>query len=206
MRRAPAFGQRRPALRLTRTRALLAGGLVLGVGATMTLATWSDTEYAAVTFTAGTFSLVGSPDGTTFSEHPEAPGASLDFTLSPTALVPGTTVYALYSVKTAATSVAGTATLTGDPTNSDGFRTYLSYGVTAIAGTSCSSATHSAGTEVVPAGSALTVGAAGGLAVSAVGASVINYCLAVTLKTDAPSNMQGEQLSLLWSVVGTTDS
>ena len=193
-------------MRLTRTRALLAGGLVLGVGATMTLATWSDNENATSTFTAGTFSLVGSTDGTTFSEHPEAPGASLDFALSPTALIPGTTVYALYSVKTAATSVAGTATLTGDSANSDGFRTYFSYGVTAIAGTTCSSATHSAGAEVVPAGSALTVGAAGGLTVSAAGASVINYCLAVTLKTDAPSDMQGAELSVRWGFVGTTDS
>jgi predicted ribosomally synthesized peptide with SipW-like signal peptide len=178
--------------------------MVLGVGATMTLAAWTDSENATATLTAGTFSLVGSTNGTTFSEHPDAPGASLVFTLSPTALTPGLTVYSLYSVKTAATSVAGTSTLTADAGNSAGLGAYLSYGVTAIAGTTCSSSTYSAGTAIVPTGSALTAGAAAGQAVDEAGASVINYCLAVTLPLTVPNAAQGTSLTARWSFVGTT--
>ncbi len=177
---------------------------MLGVGAAMTLAAWTDSENATATLTAGTFSLVGSTDGTAFSEHPEAPGASLVFTLTPSALTPGTTVYALYSVKTAATSVAGTTTLTGDAGNSAGLGAYLSYGVTAIATTTCSSSTYSAGTVIVPAGSALTVSATAGQTVDVAGASVINYCLAVTLPLTVPNAAQGTSLTARWNFVGTT--
>src|SRR5690606_31735774 len=49
-------------------RALLAGGLVLGVGTAVTLAAWNDSEFASGTFRAGTFDLEGSTDGTTFSQ------------------------------------------------------------------------------------------------------------------------------------------
>jgi len=52
-----------------KVRAVLAGGLVLGVGAAVTLAAWNDSEFATGTFTAGTFNLEGSTDGTTFTDH-----------------------------------------------------------------------------------------------------------------------------------------
>ena len=52
-------------------RAILAGGLVLGVGAAVTLAAWNDSEFVTGTFTAGTFNMQGSTtDGTTFTDHP----------------------------------------------------------------------------------------------------------------------------------------
>ncbi|MEJ7649283.1 MAG: SipW-dependent-type signal peptide-containing protein [Nakamurella sp.] len=38
-------------------RAVLAAGLVLGVGGAVTLAAWNDSEYATGTFTAGTFNM-----------------------------------------------------------------------------------------------------------------------------------------------------
>lgn len=79
--------------------AILAGGLVLGVGAAVTLAAWNDSEFASSTFTAGSFTFTGSTDGTTFAENPAAPGASLDFELSPTNLAPGDSVYAPYSLR-----------------------------------------------------------------------------------------------------------
>ena len=43
-------------------RAILAGGLVLGVGAAVTLAAWNDSEFVTGTFTAGTFNLRGVDD------------------------------------------------------------------------------------------------------------------------------------------------
>ena len=201
MRRHPLPERRRG---LTRMRAVLAGGLVFGVGAAVTLAAWTDQEHASSTFIAGTFSIVGAADGVTFTDHPTAPGATLNFLLTPTTMAPGTTVYALYSVKTAATSVAGNIQLTGDAANNTGLGAYLTYGVTRIAGTTCSAATFGGGTVDVPTGSALTSGAAGSVAVSGAGASVVNYCFAVTLPVGAPNAAQGTTLTGHWIITGTT--
>lgn len=201
MRRLPPVERRRG---LTRMRAVLAGGLVFGVGAAVTLAAWTDQEHASSTFTAGSFSIVGAADGVTFTDHPTAPGATLTFVVAPTALAPGSTVYALYSVKTAATSVAGNIQLTADAANSAGLGAYLTYGVTRIAGTTCSAATFGGGTVAVATGSALTTGAAGSVAVSAAGASVVNYCFAVTLPVGAPNAAQGTTLTGHWIITGTT--
>ncbi|SFH86076.1 hypothetical protein E3O11_09355 [Cryobacterium levicorallinum] len=43
-----------------RIRAVLAGGLVLGLGAAVTLAAWNDSEFARGSFAASGFNLVGS--------------------------------------------------------------------------------------------------------------------------------------------------
>ncbi|XSS44541.1 SipW-dependent-type signal peptide-containing protein [Propionibacteriaceae bacterium Y1685] len=42
-------------------RAALAGGLVLGIGAVVTLAAWTDDENAAGQFSAGTFTWSATP-------------------------------------------------------------------------------------------------------------------------------------------------
>ncbi|MGO2139648.1 MAG: SipW-dependent-type signal peptide-containing protein [Leucobacter sp.] len=47
----------------TKARALLAGGLVLGVGAAVTLAAWTDNEWVRGVFGTGTFGIEGSTDG-----------------------------------------------------------------------------------------------------------------------------------------------
>lgn len=96
----PVEANEQPANRAARIRALLAAGLVLGLGATITLAAWNDSEFVNGTFTAGTFNLVGSTDGTTFSNHATSgAAASLDFTLNPTDLSPGDIVYAPFAVQ-----------------------------------------------------------------------------------------------------------
>jgi predicted ribosomally synthesized peptide with SipW-like signal peptide len=71
--------------------ALLAGGLVAGVGTMATLASWNDSEFASGTFTAGHFDLEGSTDGgRTYSQHPTAEEAGvLNFELPVTNLSPG---------------------------------------------------------------------------------------------------------------------
>jgi predicted ribosomally synthesized peptide with SipW-like signal peptide len=90
-----------------RIYAILAGGLVLGVGAAVTLATWNDSEWAKSTFTAGSFVFQGSTDGTTFSDHTsEAGAAALTFSVNPTNLSPGDVVYAPYALKLTGTSDA----------------------------------------------------------------------------------------------------
>ena len=96
----PVEANERPDNRAARVRALLAAGLVLGLGATITLAAWNDSEFVNGTFTAGTFNLVGSTDGSTFSNHATSgAAASLDFTLNPTDLSPGDIVYAPFAVQ-----------------------------------------------------------------------------------------------------------
>ncbi|MDO2934786.1 SipW-dependent-type signal peptide-containing protein [Paeniglutamicibacter sulfureus] len=196
--------------RLIRLRAVLAGGLVLGVGATATLAAWTDEEHSAGSFKAGTFSIVGSTNGTDFSDHPAASGASLAFSLPAAAMVPGTTVYALYSVKTAKTpvpSVAGSVHLTADAANFSGLGNYLHYGVKAITQTTCDAITfaHPTSIVVVDSGSKLNTGADVGIALAANGDSTVNYCFAVTLPADASNEAQGAALTARWTFAATTD-
>ncbi|MBB1022229.1 hypothetical protein G6030_13170, partial [Dietzia sp. E1] len=52
----------RPA-RSRRTRAVLAGGSVLGIGAVVTLAAWTDDNWAGSTFSGGTFAVESSASG-----------------------------------------------------------------------------------------------------------------------------------------------
>jgi len=86
--------------RSRRVRAILAGGLVLGVGAAVTLAAWNDSEFAQGTFTAGAFNLEGSTDGTAFAEHAVVGSpATLGFSVDPANLSPGDSVTAAFAVR-----------------------------------------------------------------------------------------------------------
>lgn len=189
-------------LRRRRVRALLASGLVLGVGAGATLAAWTDSEHSQATFTAGRFGIVGSTNGTSFSEHSSAgQAATLNFQVSPTAMAPGTTTYALYSVTTLNPSVAGTVNLTAAATNNAGLGQHLTYGVRTISGTSCNATTYAAGTAVVNAGQPLTAGAAGSQTLQANNGNQVNYCFAVTLPQTALNTAQGLSVTARWEFV-----
>ncbi|WP_347123365.1 SipW-dependent-type signal peptide-containing protein [Microbacterium sp. SY138] len=192
-------------LRSRRLRAVLAGGLVLGIGVAATLAAWNDSEYGSASFTAGRFDIVGAVDGSTFSSHATTgAAATLNFQLAPTAMAPGNATYALFSVKTANPSVAGTLQLTAGTPGGTGLATYLTYGVRTIAGTTCNATTYAAGTAVVADGSALTAGGSGTQAVTANGAAQVNYCFAVTLPTTAPNAAQGLTMTQTWQLLGTS--
>lgn len=193
-------------LRSRRLRAVLAGGLVLGIGAAVTLAAWNDSEYATATFQAGKFDIVGAIDGATFTNHATTgAAAALTFALAPTAMAPGNTTYALFSVKTVNPSVAGTLQLTAGTPGGTGLATYLTYGVKTIAGTTCSAATYAGGTSVVVAdGSALTASGSATQVVTANGASQVNYCIAVTLPTTAGNGAQNLTMTQTWQFVGTS--
>ena len=136
-----------------KVRALLAGGLVLGVGAAVVLASWNDSEFATGIFTAGKFSLEGSTDGTGYTDHVASPGAALSFTVNPVNLAPDDTVYAPFAVRlganttTRSTVTLNTATATGSVAN-------LSYQLMETSSFGCSSGTT--GTDLVVTGTALT--------------------------------------------------
>ncbi|AZS48242.1 SipW-dependent-type signal peptide-containing protein [Microbacterium oxydans] len=135
--------------------AVLAGGLVLGVGTAVTLAAWNDSEFANGTFTAGAFNLQGSTDGTAYADHDSAgSAATLAFTL-PAGLVgnmsPNSSVYAGFWVRLAAGTTSG-ADLVADGTTADTAATsnsdHLSYSIYQLAPGATCDAASATGTPV----------------------------------------------------------
>lgn len=140
--------------------AVLAGGLVLGVGVAATLAAWNDSEFASGTFTAGTFNLQGSTAGdvnANYSDHNVDTGgsaATLAFTL-PTGAVgnmsPGDSVYAGFWVRlapgtTTGASLSAAGTTTGSPATTNSGN--LSYQVYQLAPGATCNAASATGTPV----------------------------------------------------------
>lgn len=186
-----------------KVRAVLAGGLVLGVGAAVTAATWSDSEYAAGTFSAGTFDLEGSLNGTSFTEHATSgSAAALAFTLPASSLSPGDVVYAPFAVRLAAgtTSAATVATAVSATT---GTVSNITYELLEPSSFGCTSGTT--GTTLVAAGTAVT-GGAGAFAL-AVGSPTSNPGAAAYLcfKVTAGAGLvQGQSGTVTWQLTATS--
>jgi predicted ribosomally synthesized peptide with SipW-like signal peptide len=134
-------------------RAILAGGVVLGVGAAVTLAAWNASEFATGTFQAGTFTLEGSTDGTAYASHPAAPGATLAFSAGVNNLSPSATTYSAYWVRLGAGTTAN-ATVTLQSGGTSGTVTNLTYSLLQLAAAGTCNATAT-GTTLVPAGTAV---------------------------------------------------
>lgn len=194
--------------RWLRTRAILAGGLVLGIGTAVTLASWNDSEYASGTLTAGTFGIIGSTDGTTFADHAAAPGASIGFSVPATAMIPGSVVYGQFVVKTAPSSVAGSLTLTATSvtTGATNLGPFLTYGAKLLpSGAACNATTYAASSTVaVAAGSLLTVSDATPRPLVANGGNDVNYCFAITLPIGADNTAQGKTVLASWQFTATS--
>lgn len=136
-----------------KARALLAAGLVLGAGAAVTLAAWNDSEFATGTFSAGTFNLVGSTDGTTFSDHPTAGSAATTaFTVNAATLTPGDVTAAPFAVQLAA-GTTNDAVVTVSAAGTTGTVANLTYELLQTPTFGCTAAT--AGTPLVPAATAV---------------------------------------------------
>lgn len=88
-----------------KAKALLAGGLVLGVGAAVTLASWTDQEWASGIFSTGTFEIETSVDGENFDHPPHQitnGEAALQFDLTGTGatnMYPGQTIAAPFAMR-----------------------------------------------------------------------------------------------------------
>jgi len=192
--------------------AVLAGGLVLGVGAAVTLAAWNDSEFAAGTFTAGTFNLEGSTTaaGSGYDDHDPADGdtvATLTFQLPETAsaMAPDDVVYAPFWVRLDSTTTNDADLLpAGVTAGTGGNEANLSYTITAIAPTDTCG--ESASGPVVASGSTLsaltgatsvplTKGATAGTAGTAV-----QLCFAVT----AGDIEQGDSATATWEFTATS--
>ena len=186
-----------------RVRALLAGGLVLGVGGAVTLAAWNDSVFTSGSFAAGVFGITGSADGTTYADHPVGSPAALTFAPTVSSMAPGAMSYSLFSIKTITDSVAGTVQITADGANSAAgtLGVYLQYEIRTIAGTSCTAATFLAGTPILTSASlatspvtSQTIGANGGL---------VNYCFKFTLPGSADNGAQSKTLTAKWTFTAT---
>jgi predicted ribosomally synthesized peptide with SipW-like signal peptide len=178
--------------------AVLAGGLVLGVGVAVTLAAWNDSEFANGTFTAGTFNLEGSTDGTAFDDHNVDDGdtaAALAFTL-PAGLVgnmsPTDSVYAGFWVRLAAGTTTG-ADLVADGTTADAAASsnsdHLSYAIYELAPGATCDAASAVGTPIA---TGATLDAQTGVttvdltegATAATAGTAVQLCFAVTADAD----------------------
>lgn len=138
-----------------KVKALLAGGLVLGVGAAVTLAAWTDQEWAQGIFGTGSFNIESSVDGTQFDDNEsDDDAAELTFDMPASQnLSPGDTVAAPFVLRLDADSTydanVSLENATADPDNPG-----LSYGITQVDSTEACTAAAS-GTDIVPAGTAL---------------------------------------------------
>lgn len=180
--------------------ALAAGGLVLGVGAGVTLAVWNDSEFATGTFGSGSFDLEGSTDGAAFSSSPAAPGKTLTFSVDADTLAPGDVVYAPFAVQLAADSTNEAAvTLENVVGGTIGDDLTYSLWVEDAFGTTCSAAAPPAGDEVVAARAATATGTVDVFELTAV-TEPVNLCFVVT----AGAIAQGESGTITWEFAGTS--
>jgi predicted ribosomally synthesized peptide with SipW-like signal peptide len=133
-------------------RAVLAGGVVLGVGAAVTLAAWNASDFATGDFQAGTFAFEGSPDGTNYALHAAGAPATLSFDAADD-LSPSTTTYAPYWLRLGAGTTSD-ATVTVSSAGTTGTVAGLTYAMTELAADDTCNAAAS-GQSLIPAGTAL---------------------------------------------------
>lgn len=195
--------------RYFRLRAVLAGGLVLGVAAAVTVASWNDSEFSRSTLTTSTFATQSSADGVTFASNPAAPGATLTF--AATAMEPTVSTFALLDVRTtSATTVAGTVQLTS-ATATGTLAPALEYrAIRTTTATTCNAAAFS-GTPTFVAGGASTYLAAATVPATpvpstvALGGGVIRFCFDVRVKAGAANSLQGTTAALTWQFAAASN-
>lgn len=190
--------------RRRKIQALAAGGLVLGVGASATLAAWTDHQTTAGEFTTGQFALEANTHGTEWTN-------SNEMQFEDVALAPGQSVYAPVVLRSSAdTTVEGTVTVSGsgatDGLNSSlRFRSVTVAPAASAADVSCSADTFTAANDPVftSDGGYLAmngdVQAETGQRLEARQAETITYCFEVQLDADAGNDTQDLSADYTWT-------
>jgi hypothetical protein len=211
--------------------AVLASGLVLGVGGTATIAAWVDTEWVyggtgGDTPGVGTSTFVVEQNPSSpftdelgsWIEEPDNPGSSLEFgPTDPLALTPGDVVYAPVALRTTAESIAGEVALQAavaaagidvDDTGDLLFDAlYLRVGYLEVIPTDDAPTCDAAGFvdyDVIIDGQGLDTPTSAGLEVQgidAAGAAYLHYCFEISLDEDAGSELQGRTVAPAWQFV-----
>lgn len=203
-----------------RIRALLASGLVLGVGATVTLAAWNDSEYASGSVTAGYFRLEGSPTGEQESfvdssdmessvGSPEMEMQSIAFTPN-ASLFPGQSTYALFSVRTIAGSLGGTVEANSLGGTNEALDHYLTYGLSVTKSGQCNTLEDfDSGPVIIDRETGLGESPQNSMPVGADGpntGSQVDYCLELSLADGAGDEAQSQSTTPSWQFLGTSTS
>lgn len=196
-------------LRNRRIKAVLASGLVFGIGSAATLAAWTDTEEASGTFEAGTFNIEVAVDGSWSS--------SSEMVFDASGMYPGSTVYAPVFVRTTPdTTMDGELSVSGAGAtgNADGIAGSLEYravtesiapGQEKTFSEGCTASAFEGSLRFVFGSTAshepLLAGADGEGAqdLSMVSGSIAAYCFEVTLPADTPSSAQGTSAANIWT-------
>ncbi|MGX1859132.1 SipW-dependent-type signal peptide-containing protein [Dietzia sp. NPDC055340] len=158
--------------RKRKRKAILAGGVVLGLGAAVTLAAWSDDVFAQGEFDTGQFNIQANPSvlddfsGATWADHNLNTGsgdtgpAGLSFSAGFGAMVPGTTVYSPISLRIDPTKSSNSANVSLVEASSTGdtelMRLLTFEAKTGIAPSACADGSGFAGgTNLVVAGTSV---------------------------------------------------
>lgn len=193
-----------------KVRAVLIGGVVLGVSAAITLAAWNASEFAEGEFLAGTFALEGSTTSGTasFSAHATAEAAAVVFDVADYGNVsPGDVLYEPYWIRLAANTTSDADLTLVDITPSglvdnvnEANMSYEIYKLAAI-DTACDATGVSGGT-LIGSGDDLTEVAAGAVAVAltkgdpvTAAGTAVNLCFVVTAESTL---VQGKGAQTVW--------
>lgn len=195
-----------------KVKALLAGGLVLGVGAAVTLAAWTDQEWAEGIFGAGSFNIESSSTGEegSFDDHEsEGEAVSLDFDLTGADnMAPGDTVASPFVMRLDANTTYDAEVVMSDVTAPA--ESGLTYGLVAVdSPDDCTAA--ATGTEIIPAGTALN--STGGDETG--GPTVANLTAGAETEAGAPATLcfqvtadddlaEGSNTTATWQFTGTS--
>jgi predicted ribosomally synthesized peptide with SipW-like signal peptide len=204
-----------------RIRALLAGALALGLGGSVTLASWTDSDFASGSFGASVFqteSNVTKPYDAlgTWSTNDASPGATLVF--NATAMSPGTVFYAPFAIRTKARSVAGEVVLGIPQVSSSGtgvadLGAALRYRV--VRSATCQASSFSGSPDFVVGGDGskpLTMGQAVGVvnplaaATESLPGAATQFCFEVSLPAGANNALQGQTATATWQFTATSSS
>ncbi len=178
--------------------AIGAGGLVLGIGAAVTLAAWTSTENAQADFEAGRFTIEGSADNTLFTENPNTPGLEISFDAQGAQLSPGTTTYAPYAVRLSADSSYAAAVTLTDSTGTGTAASSLSYSIVQTDTFGCTADTT--GTTLASNQPATSTPGTAMFDLDAAGQTAF-LCMQVTAGQDIT---QGSTGSIAWALTGAS--
>ena len=204
--------------------ALLSGGVILGLGATATLASWNDEEWvnggiSGTTSGVSTSSFnVEQNRGTGWGDFATSPGGNLTFTAPTSGLTPGDAAYTQVSLRTSSGSVAGELELsagTSAPTPAFAATSIplwdaleLRVVVTTGAAGTCDAGAFTSTADYVVGDFAAGVGMdqPGSLtrSLDAGSANQQNYCFQLLLPSGSSPSLMGLGVSPMWEFVATS--
>lgn len=193
-----------------KVRAALAGGLVFGLAAGLTVASWTDAERVGATFTASTFNLQTNVQNAGWTS---TGGTTGTVTATAAGIYPGSsgTRYVSLRVNTAAVSLAGTVRLSAAANAGGGLTPVLrSRIVTITAATTCGAGVFTAGANYIagtnttyqmvsaalPATAPISIAANGG-------GPEVQYCIELSIATaTVQATYQSQAATATWTVTG----